>query len=113
MVTLSNTAAAERIYINRSNGKLEFFITSALVYVAPSVLTNGVHKLALAYKQDDFAIAIDGVIAHTDNSGNVPTCNKINVGSYYNGTLPFNDRINEVKLYNTALTDAELQALTS
>ena len=111
MITLSDTGA-EQIYINRSNGKLEFFITNALVYLAPSILTNGVHKLALAYKQDDFAVAIDGVIAHTDSSGNVPTCNKINVGSHYNGNLPFNDRINDVKLYNTRLSNSELAALT-
>ena len=116
MVTLSNGTNLKQIYINRSNGKLEFFVgtnVNEMLYVSPSVLTNGVHKLALAYKQDDFAVAIDGVIAHTDNSGNVPTCSKINVGSHYNGNLPFNDRINDVKLYNTRLTNAELQQLTT
>ena len=116
MVTLSNGTNLKQIYINRSNGKLEFFVgtnVNEMLYVSPSVLTNGVHKLALAYKQDDFAVAIDGVIAHTDNSGNVPTCNKINVGSHYNGNLPFNDRINDVKLYNTRLSNADLQALTT
>ncbi len=115
MVTLSNGTNLKQIYINRSNGKLEFFVgtnVNELLYVTPSVLANGVHKLALAYKQDDFAVAIDGVIAHTDTNGNVPTCNKINVGSHYNGNLPFNDRINEVKLYNTRLSNSELQALT-
>jgi len=115
MVTLSDGTNLKQIYINRSNGKLEFFVgtnINEMVYVAPSVLTNGVHKLALAYKQDDFAVAIDGVIAYTDNNGNVPTCNKINVGSHYNENLPFNDRINDVKLYNTRLSNAELQALT-
>ena len=116
IVTLSDGTNLKQIYINRSNGKLEFFVgtnVNELLYVTPSILTNGVHKLALAYKQNDFAVAIDGVIAHTDNSGNVPTCNKINVGSHYNGSLPFNDRINDIKLYNTRLSDSELQALTS
>ena len=116
IVTLSDGTNLKQIYINRSNGKLEFFVgtnVNELLYVSPSILTNGVHKLALAYKQNDFAVAIDGVIAHTDNSGNVPTCNKINVGSHYNGSLPFNDRINDIKLYNTRLSDSELQALTS
>jgi hypothetical protein len=115
MVTLSNGTNLKQIYINRSNGKLEFFVGTNLnemLYVSPSVLSSGIHKLALAYKQDDFAVAIDGVIAHTDNSGNVPTCNKINVGSHYNENLPFNDRVNNVKLYNTRLSNSELQALT-
>ena len=112
MVTLSDTSA-KQIYINRSNGKLEFFISNSLTYLAPSVLTNGIHKLALAYKQDDFAVAIDGVIAYTDTIGNVPTCNKINVGSHFNENLPFNDRINDLKLYNTRLSNSELQALTT
>jgi hypothetical protein len=115
MVTLSNGTNLKQIYINRSNGKLEFFVGTNLnemLYVSPSVLSSGIHKLALAYKQDDFAVAIDGVIAHTDNSGNVPTCNKINVGSHYNENLPFNDRVNNVKLYNTRLSNSELAALT-
>jgi hypothetical protein len=116
MVTLSNGTNLKQIYINRSNGKLEFFVgtnINEMLYLTPSVLTNGVHKLALAYKQDDFAVAIDGVIAYTDNSGNVPTCNKINVGSHYNENLPFNDRVNDVKLYKTRLTNAELATLTT
>ena len=113
MATLSDGTSSKQIYINRSNGNLEFFISNSLIYLAPSVLSNGIHKLALAYKQDDFAVAIDGVIAHTDNSGNVPTCNKINVGSHYNGNLPFNDRINDVKLYDTRLSNAELASLTT
>ena len=53
MVTLSDGTNLIQIYINRSNGKLEFFVgtnINEMVYVAPSVLTNGVHKLALAYK---------------------------------------------------------------
>jgi len=116
MVTLSNGTNLKQIYINRSNGKLEFFVgtnVNEMLYVSPSVLSSGIHKLALAYKQDDFAVAIDGVIAHTDNSGNVPTCNKINVGSHYNQNLPFNDRVNDLKLYNTRLSNSELAALTS
>ena len=50
---------------------------------------------------------------HSDTSGTVPSCNKINVGSYYNESLPFNNRIKDVKLYNTRLTNAELATLTT
>ena len=113
ILTLSNGTNQNQIYINRSNGKLEFFISNSLVYLAPSILTNGIHKLALAYKQNDFAVSIDGVIAYTDTNGNVPTCNKINVGSHFNGNLPYNDKINDVKIYKTRLTNPELIALTT
>ena len=55
-------------------------------------------------------------VGSTDTSGSVFSANtldKINVGSYYNDTLKFNSVINDVKLYNTSLTDSELAALTT
>ena len=117
ILTLSDGTANNFMYINRSNGKLEVYIKTngvvQLSYLSASILSVGRHKLSLAYKLNDFVFYLDGVLMYSDTSGTVPSCNKINVGSYYNELLPFNNRIKDVKLYNTALTDAELQALTS
>ena len=117
LLTLSDGTSTNYIYLNRENGKLEARISDSgvtqLFYLAPSILSEGVHKLALAYKLNDFSFYLDGVLIHSDTNGTVPSCNKINLGSYYNGSYPFNDRINDSKLYNTALTDAELIALTT
>jgi hypothetical protein len=117
ILTLSDGTANNFMYINRSNGKLEVYIKTSgvaqLSYLSASILSVGIHKLSLSYKLNDFVLYLDGVLMHSDTSGTVPSCNKINVGSYYNESLPFNNRIKDVKLYNTRLSNSELQALTS
>ena len=117
LLTLSDGTSTNYIYLNRENGKLEARISDSgvtqLFYLAPSILSEGVHKLALAYKLNDFSFYLDGVLIHSDTNGTFPSCNKINLGSYYNGSYPFNDRINDSKLYNTRLSNAELATLTS
>ena len=114
--TLSDGTSTNYIYVNRENGKLEVRISNGgvtqLFYLAPSILSEGVHKLALAYKLNDFLIYLDGVLVHSDTSGTVPSCNKMNLGSYYNGSFSFNDRINNSMLFKTSLTDDELSDLT-
>jgi hypothetical protein len=117
ILTLSDGTANNFMYINRSNGKLEVYIKTSgvaqLSYLSASILSVGIHKLSLSYKLNDFVLYLDGVLMHSDTSGTVPSCNKINVGSYYNESLPFNNRIKDVKLYNTRLTNEELAALTT
>ena len=105
ILTLSDGTANNFMYINRSNGKLEVYIKTngvvQLSYLSASILSVGKHKLSLAYKLNDFVFYLDGVLMHSDTSGTVPSCNKINVGSYYNELLPFNNRIKETKLFTT------------
>ena len=71
-------------------------------------------KIAISYKQNDFAISVNGEIVHTDTSGNVPTVSKIYLGSRENGSYTYysSNPIKEAKLYNTRLSNSELQALT-
>jgi len=115
LLTLSNTAS-NMIYVNRSNGGLEAYITNGgtpQLNYAGSVLTAGTHKIALAYKANDFAVYLDGALVHSDTSGSVPACSKLNVGSYVNDGLPFNNGINQAALFKTRLTNTELAALTT
>jgi hypothetical protein len=73
------------------------------------------YKLGFAYKQNDFALYINGNQIATDSSGTVPTMNQITFGNYYNNQLNLADsvKINDFKLYNTRLSNSELAALTS
>lgn len=73
------------------------------------------YKLAFAYKQNDFALYINGNQIATDSSGTVPTMNQITFGNYFNNqfNLANSVKVNDFKLYNTRLTDAELATLTT
>jgi len=73
------------------------------------------YKLAFAYKQNDFALYINGNQIATDSSGTVPTLNQITFGNYYNNQsiLSNSVKVNNFQFYNTRLSNVELQALTS
>ena len=82
----------------------EYAVTSTLNY----------HKIAIKYKENDFALWIDGIERFTDTSGSSPIgLSKLafNVGSV--GNLNFYGKNKAVAVYKEALTDAELQSLTT
>jgi hypothetical protein len=70
-------------------------------------------KIALKYKQNDFALWLNGFKIITDLSGDTPI--GINNLSYKlgNGSLPFYGKTKQIQYYNSALTDSELETLTS
>jgi hypothetical protein len=77
-----------------------------------TVLTQGFHKFAFAYKQNDFAFYVDGNLIGTDTSGNVPTCSEVYLGRYIDGV----DREVSKKsfaLWKTRLTNTQLATLTT
>jgi hypothetical protein len=77
-----------------------------------SPLLLGRHKIALAYKANDFAIYVDGVLAGTDTSGSVPAMNYLTIGGGVD-VANQSQSVNQVALFKTKLTNAELIALTT
>jgi hypothetical protein len=76
--------------------------------------TVGAHKLAAAYKTDDFAASVDGATALTDTSGILPVVNRLNIGMSSTGfSGQLNGTIKKIAFYPLRLTNAQLQALTS
>ena len=75
-------------------------------------LTSGIHKIAFAYKLNDYILYIDGSIVGSDTSATVPSTDILDL---YNtsGTNSGSLNHNEVKLYNTRLSNSELAALTT
>ena len=116
--TLSDGSANNRIFLNLTDGvgNLEAVITTSGVlnslYVGtpPSI---GRHKVAMAYKNNDVVVYLDGVLMFTDTSVSIPATSKFSVGSYFNDTFPFNSGIGETILFPTRLTNAELASLTT
>ena len=72
------------------------------------------YRLGFAYKQNDFALYINGNQIATDTSGTVPTMNQITFGNYYSNqtNLQNSVKVNDFKLYNTRLSNTELAKLT-
>jgi hypothetical protein len=116
-ITVSGSNTDNMIFINRVAGKAEIFVGTNGVeqfgYVMSNILSNGKHKLAIGYKQNDFVFYVDGVLVQSDTSGTVPAMNRVYLGSYFAGSLPYNDGINQAILFPTRLTNAELASLTT
>ena len=96
-----------RIYINY-NG-------STQVNSYGSFLSAGNHKYALAYRENDVVLYVDGVLTQSDTSATIPTCDRLTIS----GGVPNNTDTNrlskhkQVLLFKTRLTNAELAALTT
>ena len=75
-------------------------------------LSAGYHKIAFAYKQNDFVLYADGVQVASDSSGSVPTCDELYIDKYIDGG-DRNATKKEFILYKTRLTNAELATLTT
>jgi hypothetical protein len=79
-----------------------------------SAVSNSTHKVAFAYKSNDFKVYIDGVAVITETSGSVPACTRLDVGSGSpSGPVVSTSLIKEVVLFKTRLTNAELASLTT
>ena len=73
------------------------------------------NKLALKWKQDDFSFWVNGIKIGTDTSGNVPPLNALNTLDFYYGTGIFNFfcKTKALAVWKEALSDSELQSLTT
>jgi hypothetical protein len=118
MLATISDSANEYIYISKRNptGFEIYGGVGATTYITSGVFVDGQrYKVALAYKNNDFAVYINGSSIWTDTSGtiSVNTPNKLSVGSYYSQILNFNSGINQCALFKTRLTNAELASLTT
>lgn len=70
------------------------------------------HKIALKYKENDFALWIDGAERQIDTNGLTPIgLNNFSFDLSGNGI--FHGKVRELQVFTTALTDQELQQLTT
>ena len=106
--------STNRIYISQLSSGAIYAISSTGCEIQESTPASrrGTIKAALAYKNNDYALAVNGVIVGTDTSATVPTCDKVYLGNY-SMAANLNKPTKQVKLYNTRLTNAQLIALTS
>jgi hypothetical protein len=73
------------------------------------------NKIAIKYKENDFAVWFNGIQQLTDTSGNTYTSGTLNNISFDagDGALNFYGKVRELQVFTEALTDEQLQKLTS
>ncbi len=76
-------------------------------------IANGTHKLAFAYKANDFIAYVDGVAVGSDTSGSVPTASRLSIGSWVTAAFYYSGNISQALLFKTRLTNEQLQKLTT
>ena len=120
-ISLSDGSANNRVNILYSNSSNQIRV---IILVGNSTKFDqnynvtsitDMHKIAVKYKENDFALWVDGVERLTDTSGTIfaqDTLNELafNVGG---GILPFYGKVKSVAVFKEALTDEELTCLTT
>jgi hypothetical protein len=112
--SLSDGTSANLIYYNLDGGVVEFLAGGATIASKSGiVLQNGINKIAVFYKLNDFGIFLNGSSIFTDTSGAVPIMTKFNLGNWFNDSFTVGTAINTAALYPVRLSNSELATLTS
>ena len=84
-----------------------------LQYTSSDITTNS--KVSIKYKENDFSLWVDGFEVATDTSGVTFSANTLNTLQFDrgNGNEDFYGNTKQIQYYNSALTDSELETLTS
>jgi hypothetical protein len=114
---LSEGAGSERMFQRRNTGgQIVTAITDNGVvqgdFGSVSVPASSRAKSGLAYRLDDFALAINGSISGTDTSGTVPTPNGIHIGQNLASGQTINGTIRRLSFWPQRLANSTIQTLT-
>jgi Fe-S cluster assembly iron-binding protein IscA len=129
MAALSNDGTIRYLSINdgTSNNRVTFLYYSSNTNIRVIVSSGGTnvmdknsgvsstldfHKVAIKWKENDFAFWLDGVKVQTDTSGLAPI--GLNTLSFdVAGSGNFFGKVKQLQIFKTALTDSELATLTT
>jgi hypothetical protein len=81
-------------------------------YAKGSSLVLGRNKIAITYKNNDFAVALNGVVVWADTLGSVPTTNNLDFADSGIGSN-YSYKVNAVSLWTQRLTNTQLSQLTT
>ena len=119
-LSISDGTYNNRIYISQLGGGNIYVIAAtggtSDVEIQESVPSGrrGTIKAALSYSNNNYVLYVNGSLAGTDTSASVPTCSNLYLGQEIGLTSnSLNKPYNQVLLFKTALTNAELASLTT
>ncbi len=130
IAALSNTNSFEDLSLSdgTSNNKIQFFLHStnsitARVTVGGSTQYNRSYlpqdittfsKYAIKYKANDFSLYVNGIKQNASTSGSIFPSNTLDeLIINDNNISDFNGKVKQLQYYNSALTESELEQLTS
>ena len=120
LISLSGGNDANRIFIglNTATGYLYYYVIvggAVQANFTTSIYPSEFTKVAVKYKQNDFAFWINGVEVSSDSSGTTFPANTLNVLQFDSAspTVPFHGKTKQVLYFPTALSDADLTTLTT
>ena len=120
--SLNNGVSSDNwIFVANENGyNLRVFVranaSNSVDFRKNNVFTSsGNYKIAMSFKSNETKCYVNGVLEYNSSSGIIPNnLDSIGLGGSITGNSVSNkSKIKEYKLYNTALTDAELTTLTT
>ena len=115
LISLSDGTNNNRVTIELDGNIVKGRLTPSIGVLNSSTNITIPNKVALKYKENDFALWVNGFEAATSNSGN----------TFSNGTLTelafdrgdgaedFYGKTKQIQYYNSALTESELEKITS
>jgi len=115
-VSISDGSVTNRIALRLSGTTIQFSVViggTTQASITGSGSAGNLYKIAGAYKENDFVIYINGTQAGVDTSGSISgTFNRIGLDRGTSANQFYNP-IRDFRLYDTRLTNTELQNLTS
>ena len=121
-ITLSDGTNNQRVTIELPDNaypdnSLRVFVYNGVTTFLHNEPVNNIEefvKIAVKYKQDDFALWVNGVELNSDTLGVTPTgLNQISFTQGNGSNLPFYGNTRQILYFNEALSDAELEYITS
>jgi hypothetical protein len=121
MISLNAGSSSNTLFIGLRNdtGNVYFYLisgTNQANYISDVNATNTNIKLAVKYKENDVSFYVNGIKLYSTNSATmISGLNQLEFG-YGNGnpgSYPFYGNTKQLQYFDTALTDSELEQLTS
>ena len=116
-ISLSNGSVSQRVvlWFRSNNTTITAFINGAetviLDYIVPNLQEK--NKYAFKYKNNDCSLWVNGIKVKTDTSATMPSgLNELAFDNGDGGNI-FYGNTKQIQVYNSALTDSELEKLTS
>ena len=120
-ITIRDNSYTNRIFLrfdlNTQNITFRYFVNSAITANLTYTIPNATqfNKIACVWKLNSFQLWVNGLKVSEDLSANVMGANLLNSLNFteVNTSNPFFGNTKDLKIFNTALTDAQLQTLTT
>ena len=112
-----NNSSRIQLYTNTNEIEMRTVVGGAVQALERVAISNTLNfnKIAYKYKANDFQLYVNGSKLRFDTSGSVSAAGTYNAINFDdgNGSAIFYGKARDIRVYNEALTDAELIALTS